>query len=109
MYEAQGPKWHKADRQAGRIPPRLRNVDIESTWSKSGYRGWVQGYRLILQGLVWPCPVPLRAFWRANHENEARLAHQAVTAAQLAVTGVLLGDTTYYYSCSCLSRAARRL
>jgi len=95
MYEAQGPKWHKADRQAGRIPPRLRNVDIESTWSKSGYRGWVQGYRLILQGLVWPCPVPLRAFWRANHENEARLAHQAVTAAQLAVTGVLLGDTTY--------------
>ena len=70
-------------------------MDTESTWSKSGYRGWVQGYRLILHGLVWPCPVPLFAAWRANHENEARLAQQAVESGQLPVTDVLLGDTTY--------------
>src|SRR5215831_2575255 len=58
MYQAQGPLWHARDRAQERIPPGLRNVDMESAWSKSGYRGWVQGYRLILQGLVFPAPCP---------------------------------------------------
>jgi hypothetical protein len=60
-YQAQGALWPARDRKHGRIPPRLRNVDTESAWSKSGYRGWVQGYRLVLQGLVFPAPVPLFA------------------------------------------------
>jgi hypothetical protein len=59
MYQAQGPLWHKSSRQAGVVPAGLRNVDTDSAWSKSGYRGWVQGYRLVLQSLVWPAPVPL--------------------------------------------------
>lgn len=95
MYEARGPKWHKADRQKGRVPARLREVDTESTWSRSGYRGWVQGYRLDVQGLVSPTPVPVRAFWRPNHENEAVTACAALADGRLQVTGVLLGDTTY--------------
>lgn len=95
MYEAAGPRWHKADRQKGRVPAGLRNVDTESSWSKSGYRGWVQGYRLILQGLVWPGPVPVWAAWRANHENEAAVAARALAESRLPVTGALLGDTTY--------------
>lgn len=95
MYAAQGPKWHKADREAERVPANLRNVDVESSWSKSGYRGWVQGYRLVLQGLVFPCPVPLFAAWRPNHENEAAIAQCALEHGQLAITETLLGDTTY--------------
>src|SRR5262245_47088350 len=43
MYQAQGPLWHKRDREAASIPLGLRNVATASTWSKSGYRGWVQG------------------------------------------------------------------
>ena len=95
MYQAQGPKWHARDRRAERVPRGLRNVDTASSWSKSGYRGWVQGYQLLVQGLVFPVPVPLWAAWRPNHENEARLAQQALAQAQLHVTDVLLGDTTY--------------
>jgi hypothetical protein len=95
MYEARGPRWHKADRLKGRIPARLRDVDTEWSWSKSGYRGWVQGYRLTLQGLVWPCPVPVWAAWRANHEHEAAVATRALEAGRLQVTDALLGDTTY--------------
>jgi hypothetical protein len=95
MYEARGPKWHKADRLKGRVPAHLRDVDTDSTWSKSGYRGWVQGYRLTLQGLVWPCPVPLWAAWRANHANEAAVATRAIEESRLPVTSALLGDTTY--------------
>jgi hypothetical protein len=95
MYQANGPKWHKRDRDKGLIPFGLRNVDRESKWSKSGYRGWVQGYRLILQGLVFPEPVPVFAAWRPNNENEAQLAMTALASCALKVTDVLLGDETF--------------
>ena len=95
MYEAAGPRWHKRDRRRGRIPTGLRNVDTESSWFKSGYRGWVQGYRLVLQGLVFPEPVPLFAAWRLNSEGEATVTAQALAAGRLPVTPVLLGDETF--------------
>lgn len=63
MYEALGLLWHQKDRQLGVIPSKLRNIDQESEWFKSSYQGWVQGYRLVLQGLVFPAPVPLFAVW----------------------------------------------
>ncbi len=66
MYQATGSRWHKGDRQAGVIPPGLRNVDTESAWSKSNYRGWIQGYRLVVQTLCFPAPVPLFAAWVSN-------------------------------------------
>jgi hypothetical protein len=95
MYQAQGPKWHHADRKKDVIPPGLRNVDVESEWSKSGYRGRVQGYRLLLQGLVFPAPVPIFAAWRPNNEYEANIAIDALITDQLKVTDVLLGDETF--------------
>ncbi len=95
MYQAQGPLWHKRDREQKRIPPRLRNVDPESAWSKSGYRGWVQGYRLVLQGLVFPAPVPLFARWCPNSVGESTVLEEALRAKQLPVTELLLGDSTF--------------
>jgi hypothetical protein len=95
MYKALGPRWHKADRCAQRIPLGLRNVDTESQWSKSGYRGWVQGYRLVVQSLVFPFPVPLFAAWRPNNVKEADLVTTALAQAQLVVTDVLLGDEAF--------------
>src|SRR5215207_8884939 len=95
MYKATGPLWHQKHRREGRIPLGLRNVDVESAWSKSGYRGWVQGYRLVLQGLVFPAPVPLFAAWRLNSEGEATIMAQALERQSLPVTPVLLGDETF--------------
>jgi hypothetical protein len=95
MYEALGPKWHKQARQADCVPVGLRNVDTESTWSKSGYRGWVQGYRLLIHGLVFPAPVPLWAAWRPNHQNEAVIVQQALAQEQLPIVEVMLGDETF--------------
>ena len=95
MYEACGPKWHSGDRAEGHLPVGLRNVDTESQWSKSGYRQWVQGYRLVQQGLVFPLPVPLWAVWRPNNQHEAVIAHEAVAQGRLVLTDVLLGDTTF--------------
>jgi hypothetical protein len=95
MYKAQGPNWHKSDRQKGLVHVDLRNVDTESRWSRSGYHGWVQGYRLVLQGLAFPSPVPIFAVWRPNNENEASIAIEALLAGDLKVTDVLLGDETF--------------
>lgn len=48
LFKAQGPVWHQRDRTAGRIPAGLRQLDMEATWSKSGYHGWVYGYGVHL-------------------------------------------------------------
>lgn len=48
LFKAQGPVWHQSDRKAGRIPENLRRLDIDATWSKSAYQGWVYGYGLHL-------------------------------------------------------------
>jgi len=95
MYAALGPLWHKKYRQQGIIPAKLRNVDTESRWFKSGYRGWIQGYRLVLHSLVFPVPVPLFATWRPNNEGESTIVKEALENEKLPVTDVLLGDETF--------------
>ncbi len=93
MYQANGPKWHKQNRLAGEIPHGLRNVDVESSWSKSGYRGWVQGYRLVLQTLIFPEPVPVFGVWRENSRSEAEILLEELEKDRFQVTPVNLGDT----------------
>jgi hypothetical protein len=95
MYQAQGPLWHARDRQQDRIPPGLRNVDTDSAWSKSGYRGWVQGYRLVLQGLVFPAPVPLFARWCPNTVGESTVLEVALATDHFPLTELLLGDSLF--------------
>ena len=48
LFKAQGPVWHQSDRQDGRIPEKLRHLDTDASWSKSGYHGWGYGYGLRL-------------------------------------------------------------
>ena len=95
MYQALGPLWHKKDRQNGQIPLGLRNVDRESQWFKSGYRNWVQGYRLVLQSLVFPFPVPLSATFNANNIGESTIAKQILNDRRIVKTDVLLADETF--------------
>ena len=70
-------------------------MDTESAWSKSNYRGWIQGYRLVVQTLVFPAPVPLFAAWVSNEVGESTVAKQAINQARLSITDVLLGDETF--------------
>ena len=48
LFKAQGPVWHQSDRKEGRVPEKLRHLDTDASWSKSGYHGWVYGYGLHL-------------------------------------------------------------
>ncbi len=95
MYKAGGPLRHQKQRKKGRIPFHLRCVDVESKWSRSGYRSWVQGYRLVLQTLLLYVPLPLFATWQPNNLNEEHIAITALTEGKLAVTSLLLGDTDF--------------
>jgi hypothetical protein len=95
MYEARGPRWHQKQRKAGIIPRGLRDVDSESAWGKSGYRGWVQGYRLVMQCLVWPAPIPLFATWQPNNRGEGKVFAAALEKEQIARAPVLLGDESF--------------
>jgi len=45
MCEALGPDWHQSDKAYAHIPPKLRNLDVSAEWGKSGYHGWVYGYK----------------------------------------------------------------
>jgi hypothetical protein len=47
-FKALGPVWHQQDRRAGRVPAKLRHLDTDASWTKSGYHGWVYGYGLHL-------------------------------------------------------------
>ena len=95
MYEAAGAKRHAKHRRQDVIPAGVRNVDTESYWSKSDYRGWVQGYRLIVQTLVFPVPVPLSARWTGNEVGESTTFKQMIARGELLITDTLLADETF--------------
>jgi hypothetical protein len=55
----------------------------------------VQGYRLVLQGLVFPAPVLLFARWCPNSVGESTVLEKALAAYHLPITELLLGDSTF--------------
>lgn len=48
LFKALGPLWHQSDRRENRIPDKLRHLDIDASWGKSAYQGWVYSYGLHL-------------------------------------------------------------
>jgi len=54
VLRAKGGEWHKRDRLAGKVPHT--SIDTEADWTKSGWHGWVYGWKLHLAvtvGAVW--------------------------------------------------------
>ena len=44
MHQTRGPVWPRKHQRQGRIPPGLRGLDREATWSYSKSDGWVYGH-----------------------------------------------------------------
>jgi hypothetical protein len=59
VLRALGGVWHKKDRDAGVVPHT--RIDIEAHWTKSGWHGWVYGWKLHLACTVGPIWIPLAA------------------------------------------------
>ena len=56
---ALGGVWHQQDRAAGRVPHTA--IDPEAHWTKSGWHGWVYGWKLHLVTTVAAVWIPLAA------------------------------------------------
>lgn len=67
VFRALGGVWHKKHREKG-IVPHTR-IDTEAAWTKSGYHGWVYGWKLHLAITVASVWIPVAA--RLRPANEA--------------------------------------
>jgi hypothetical protein len=56
---AKGGVWHKKDKEAGVVPHT--SIDTEAAWTKSGWHGWVYGWKLHLAITVAGMWIPLSA------------------------------------------------
>src|SRR5918993_2428160 len=59
VLKARGGVWHKKDREAGVVPHS--SIDTEAGWTKSGWHGWVYGWKLHLAVTVAAVWIPLAA------------------------------------------------
>lgn len=59
VLRALGGVWHKKDRQAGVVPHS--SIDPEAHWTKSGWHGWVYGWKLHIVCTVAAVWIPLAA------------------------------------------------
>ncbi len=56
---ARGGLWHKKHKEAGVVPHT--SIDTEADWTKSGWHGWVWGWKLHLATTVAAVWIPLAA------------------------------------------------
>lgn len=57
--QAKGGVWHKKDREQGIVPHT--SIDTEASWTKSGWHGWVYGWKLHVVTTVAAVWIPLAA------------------------------------------------
>src|SRR3954465_7763857 len=92
VLRALGGVWHKKDREAGRVPHS--SIDREAHWTKSGWHGWVYGWKLhlvVTVAAVWlPLAADLTPANEADNEVAPRLLPELLPALRF-----LLGDTSY--------------
>jgi len=59
VLQAHGGVWHKKHRDQGVVPHT--SIDTEAAWTKSGWHGWVYGWKLHLVSAVAAVWIPLAA------------------------------------------------
>jgi hypothetical protein len=92
VLRAQGGVWHQKDRERGVVPHT--SIDTAAHWTKSGWHGWVYGWKLHLVTTVAAVWIPLAAELTPANRADSELAPRLV--AQLPVEArFVLGDRHY--------------
>jgi len=91
---ARGGVWHKKDREAGVVPHT--SIDTQAHWTKSGWHGWVYGWKLHVV-VTAACEVWLPLAAEVTSANVAD-NEQAPKLIEALPTGLhfLLGDQHYH-------------
>ena len=96
VLRAKGGVWHKKHRDAGEVPHT--SIDTEAHWTKSGWHGWVYGWKLHLVTVVAGVWIPLAAeLTPANADDSGTVAKLVYwgTVTLPAEIQYLLGDQHY--------------
>ncbi len=92
VLRAKGGVWHKKDKERGKVPHTA--IDTEAGWTKSGWHGWVYGWKLHLAisvGTVW---IPISARLTPADAADNQIAPLLIEALPDEARFVL-GDTHY--------------
>jgi hypothetical protein len=102
---ARGGVWHKTDREKGEVPHT--SIDTDAHWTKSGWHGWVYGWKLHLV-VTAACNVWLPLAAEVTPANVAD-NEQASALIDVLPPGLhfLLGDQ-HYHDEALLLQCARR-
>ncbi len=92
LLRARGGEWHKKDREADVVPHS--SIDTEAHWGKSGWHGWVYGWKLHLAVTVAAVWVPLAARLTPANVHDNRVAPLLVEVLPKEARFVL-GDSHY--------------
>jgi Transposase DDE domain len=87
-----GVVWHKKDTEAGVVPHT--SIDTEAGWTKSGWHGWVYGWKLHLATTVAGVWIPLSARLTPANVADNRIAPLLIQALPQEARFVL-GDSHY--------------
>ena len=92
VLRARGGVWHKKDREAGEVPHT--SIDTEAHWTKSGWHGWVYGWKLHIVATVAKVWIPLAAELTAANAADSEVAVHLLCRIPAEVRYVL-GDRHY--------------
>ncbi len=92
LLRARGGVWHKKDREAGVVPHTA--IDTEAHWTKSGWHGWVYGWKLHVVATVAKVWIPVAAELTPANVADSEVAPSLLCRIPAEVRFVL-GDKHY--------------
>ncbi len=92
LLRAPGGVWHAKHRAAHWLP--VVTLDVDADWGRSGWHGWVYGWKLHVASLVGGAFIPLAAELTAASVHDAAVAPALLDDLPLD-TRYVLGDTHY--------------
>jgi hypothetical protein len=92
ILRANGGVWHSKHREQGLVPHT--SIDTEAAWTKSGWHGWVYGWKLHLVSIVASVWIPLAADLTPANTADNEIAPALIRELPLERLYVL-GDRHY--------------
>ena len=92
VLRAHGGVWHKKDREQGVVPHT--SIDTEAGWTKSGWHGWVYGWKLHLVATAAAVWIPLAAALTPANTADNEVAPPLIEELPTELR-YLLGDRHY--------------
>lgn len=94
VLRSKGRVWHKKDREVGEVPHT--QIDTDAHWTKSGWHGWVYGYKLHVISAVADAWIPLVALLTpANIADTDPLVVGTLSPQVCEQVRFMLGDRHY--------------